>query len=303
MAPPAALSASEQRRRAEEATVRTWRLLCGRFELPPDCREHHACEWTLLDTGLAGCRVCGSVHSCADHTCRRVATEDSEVCDITGLCVRNRNFVETSFSDNVIVECEGQSCSDRVREHLGCVDEVVQQALTSRLARSCHDAEMQRVCARVRARTNEFLRPALRSTRPLNLCDAVESVASSLPHAATHAFDLALRTRIARLCALNITRALSVSLTTFGLQMREHEVPWFTLGLLYLMRRGVFLGKTCALPHEPLLQSLLPSENMICRLMDISTKCITDSENRFKYVLRQCPAGSVRAFDRLFAHE
>lgn len=283
--------------------MHVWRLLVGHFVLPPECQQHHVCDWVVLDTGLAGCRVCGSVHSCADNACRRFVTEDSEVCDITGLCVRACNFVETCFSDNVIVDCKAEdyTAADRVRDCMGNVREVVQEALVYRVARECHAAEHRRAAAKVTAIASNYASHELRPSN--NICDAVEHVAlhvcRALP-AALHAFDLPLRQRVASRCATNIERALSVCVTTFNMQMREQEVEWFALGLLFLMRRGVFVGQTCALPREPDLLHLLSSENLLCRTMNISTKCITDSENRFKFNFRMCSEDSLRVLENLF---
>lgn len=297
MRPP--IKSSQQLK--HEATVHAWKLLRRRFVLPPECFAHHTCVWTVLDTDIAACTVCGSVHIC-NHACPLLQTEDAEVCEITGYCVRPQNFVESCFSENIILEGDDSvQCNEKIREKLDSVEEIVNQALTSKLALTCYDDELAKVSARLRTKANEVIIATHSASEPFNLATIVEACARHLVDKPVSAFSLQNRKHLAEQCGSDILRAMTVSIQHFGMQLRDHEVHQFIIGLLYLMRRGVVMHGVWILPQRQELQDTLASENLLCKAMNLSTKCITDTENRFKFVYRFQTADKLSCFKTLYS--
>lgn len=281
------------------ATIKAWKLLHGAFLLPPQCQTHHTCKWVVLDTDLAACQICSAIHVCSCQ-CPLQITEDSEVCEITGYCVRSQNIVQTGFSENVTLEEEDVTYKDRVKERLNIVKEVVHQALCSSVALKCFEEEIVKCVVKLKTKANEAVMSCPRF-KPLNLHEVVEKCAQCAQKKTCFVFQGDVRKRVAKKCSANVLRAMTISVMQFNLQLRDNEVQQFALGLLFLMRRGVFINNQCILPKEEILIDLLASENLLCRSMNHTSKCVTDTENRFKFIYRQVSADALRCFQTLYA--
>ncbi len=71
-----------------------------------------------------------------------------------------------------------------------------------------------------------------------------------------------------------------------GMPVKAQEVHRLTIGLLFLMRRGISHHSRVLLQKLPGIHILLPAENMLLRHHGIHPKFITETENRIKYCLR-----------------
>lgn len=293
-------SAAAEAEDCHSETLRAWRLLVGWFPLPPGCQGHHVCDWVLLDTDLAACRVCGSEHRCSVNSCPLLLTEDAEVCEITGYCVRSQHFTETSYSDNVIVESETYCNKEELKNRLSCVLDVVMEVLASPLSERCWWEETARTVAKMRSRVCEMLTQRKKNSL-VNAHALVEQCALLSLGRHEYSYNYKERTRVAHTCSEIILRACTYAIVVLSLSIREHEIPGFVIGMLYLMRRGVCIHGIWVLPQKKCLQDMLVSENVLCRALKQSTKCITDTENRFKYVFRESSEADLASFVNLYA--
>jgi hypothetical protein len=77
----------------QQVCIRLWKLIKQPFVLPCAFSHAHECKWKFIDAGLLGCELCGSIHACADLTCRNVIeTDDGTVCALSGMYVQVNLF-------------------------------------------------------------------------------------------------------------------------------------------------------------------------------------------------------------------
>lgn len=68
--------------------------------------------------------------------------------------------------------------------------------------------------------------------------------------------------------------------------MTDAKLKTTTIGLLYMMRQGIVVHDMVVLPKLPQLESLLPLENHLDLFFGVKAKCITETENVVKIILR-----------------
>ena len=88
----------------DSASLKAWRLFHYNIVLPPSAR-HHTHKWDIIDSGVAGCLLCGTLHICGDGCVETEEVSDGLVCSITGLYVHNKHYVQ-EFSENVSIDDE-----------------------------------------------------------------------------------------------------------------------------------------------------------------------------------------------------
>lgn len=71
--------------------------------------------------------------------------------------------------------------------------------------------------------------------------------------------------------------------------VQPQRVQGITVGLLYLLRTGVYFKGICVLPKIVHLSAVLPSEGNLFEYFAVKPKCITDIENLIKKLLRTKP--------------
>lgn len=59
-----------------------------------------------------------------------------------------------------------------------------------------------------------------------------------------------------------------------------------TVGLLYLLRNGIIVHDIVVLPKLQILETVLPLESHLQAFFSIKAKCITETENVIKIILR-----------------
>ena len=70
------------------------------------------------------------------------------------------------------------------------------------------------------------------------------------------------------------------------MSIESYEVQRLTVGVLYLMRHGVYNENIVVLERTPELKMLLPPESALFDQYGIHPKYITEMENRLKFCLR-----------------
>lgn len=264
---------------------RVWRHLHTPFELCAAARGLHVCEWQTFDADRAGCTRCSHVHVCGADSCNLVQTEEAMVCDITGLCLVPKNFVQGQYSDCVGYQ-GAATTSETARVQLSEVRKVVQHILASDGAATCR----ARMVDKVNARLYGCLQAALGA--PGAPCNAVEAIELSIFNVCQRmdvprvlpAADMA---RVVDTCAREICMLMSIAYHKLRMPTRPSDMRDCVVGLLFLMRTGITVHDVCVLPRLPLLRFALPIENMLPKIFGIQSKTVTDVENRYKMTIRQ----------------
>jgi len=75
---------------------KAWQRVRGPFCVPQGLAGH-ACDryWETIDGGLAGCRMCGSMHRCFHGKCPSIISNEGFVCAVTSVFLRQRFVCET----------------------------------------------------------------------------------------------------------------------------------------------------------------------------------------------------------------
>ena len=66
----------------------------------------------------------------------------------------------------------------------------------------------------------------------------------------------------------------------------EARLQNVTVGLLYLLRTGIIVHDMVVLPKLPILECILPLESHLGTFFGVRAKCITETENVVKIILR-----------------
>ena len=89
-----------------------------------------------------------------------------------------------------------------------------------------------------------------------------------------------------RWCADTIHRHLSLMNSMCNGIITEARLQNLAVGVLYLLRNGIIVHETVVLPKLPVLDLLLPSESQLFTFFGVRAKCITETENIIKIILR-----------------
>jgi len=107
---------------------------------------------------------------------------------------------------------------------------------------------------------------------------------SSIPH--MFAFvNLEHRKRVVQQVVENCCKVFHV-LTKHGMNIRSTEIQRLAVGIVYLMRYGVFMNGKVILQRISELEHLLPPESTLYDAYGVHPKYITEMENRLKFCLR-----------------
>jgi len=272
----------------------TWRYLHWPFELCTAARGYHKCEWQVFNADRAGCLKCSSIHRCSPETCQMVQTEEAMVCEVTGLCVVTKNFVQQQYSECIAYQGEATT-SESARIEISHVRHIVQYILSSEKASQCR--------LRLTQRLNNLLFHSiqLHSTAPIsattsntpsvqsNVIEVIEAAIDSVRHRIDMPMSLspADMSRVVHACTQEICSLISICYYKLHLHIRPSDMRDVVVGLLFLMRTGIYIHGVCVLPRLPRLLNLLPVENMLPKVFDLQCKVVTDIENRFKMHIRQ----------------
>jgi len=270
---------------------KVWHKLRSPFVLSPASIGFHTCDWESFDMGLAGCLLCGSVHKCSLQQCRHlVQIEDATVCEITGCIVHHRNLVANEFDDTAMLR-NSSSTSHKGQECLaGEVERNVRLLLTSQQSMDAHKMELFKTTTKFNA--------LMLSVNPHHetIFSLVEQnmrrISSSrvLPNS----FNMQQREELLQVVIQNICFLIMSTKCRMPHMLRGLDTKTLVFGLLYLMRTGISAHSVCLMPAFTSLVHLLPNESFLPKLFDFKAKNITEVENRFKFILRQCSSDDIQ---------
>jgi len=267
-----------------------WHKLRSPFALPPASVGFHACEWETFDMGLAGCRLCGSVHRCAAQLCRRlVQIEDATVCEITGCVVHPHNLVANEFDDTAMLRTAGGGA----RQTPGLGDDIerhVRLLLTSRCSRDAHEQELAKIAGKFKG----YVAAASAEHSCVFACVQASMRRLHSARVLPPTFDLAEREPLVHTAVQHIAFLLVSTRCCMPHMLRGMDTRTLVFGLLYLMRTGMTAHSVCLMPAIPRLVLMLPNESLLPKLFGFKAKFITEVENRFKFMLRNCTAAEIQ---------
>jgi hypothetical protein len=67
----------------------------------------------------------------------------------------------------------------------------------------------------------------------------------------------------------------------------------YSVGILYLMQKGVMVGRCVLVPAVGELNGILPCPSTVSSVFKVRSKIITDTENNFKSVVRALQINSI----------
>lgn len=259
----------------DNVSVKFWKLLNFSTVLPPNA-GHHAHCWQIIDSGIAGCKLCGVLHVCGDNCSETEEVHDGVVCKITGCYVHDKRYV-LEWSDNVHIDDENRIAIPAVVEDRNDdIETAIKYILLSKAAKNAF--------VRDRKRWHAARQLAIQH-QSSNIVEKVCSCAN-LRQPGLLEFDVRMREELTSYLTKLLNHVLSVAIRILRLSVKDNEFFGFVVGVMYLMKSGVFISGHVVLPTLQFMQYVLPSESSLSLLREIRAKNITDAENRLKYVLR-----------------
>lgn len=225
---------------------------------------------------------------CSTSTCTDLEyTEDSAVCTITGICVLSKVYASNEYSDNVIVFSSIRDKMESTEARMRQVDSYVREMFLSTSAESLAMFEHSRKLQKYHG----MISRKLRTSACVNLLALMQSGI----HLYTNVvFDAVLRKKLAATCASVIQRVMCVCECSLDLRVKDSDFRNFVFGMIFLMRVGVTMQNIQILPQFSELIDVLPIENNLQRFMNFRSKCITDTENKFKYIFRKIDVSRLK---------
>lgn len=277
----------------QEVVIEIWRFLKQPFVLPLNFKHTHTCVWTPIDAGLLGCCLCGQIHTCSDLRCQDVIeTDDGTVCALSGMYIREKQYMITEFQDTVNLT-DGKLSHRMLEETLySDIKSVFNLLLVSDVALALHFKQQISLIERWHQQYKRHR-------------EHVMLWCANVLQEANHkmwCFDKTARAHVASVCSKQCFNVLTILVTQFGMHIKSNEVQEIAVGLLYLMRSGIQMHSKTILPSMSCLREILPPENMLKTHFNIRSKFITESENRAKMCLRNCKFEHLQCIDFLVPH-
>ena len=265
-----------------------WTRLRRPFPLPPSARGLHQCEWEIFGSGQAGCVLCGDIHVCGPMSCKNlVESEDSEVCVISGLCIRGLHSKDEFVDTCIGVNNPHLASNDGHTPTFDVIYGYTYELLLSEQAVSCFRLQqgklVQRLCKCVQDASAQKL-PTLVDV----VATAVQGVGAQTD---SKDFDRARREQLSTLCAEEIESLINKINKYVHFSFKHNDTRNTVFGLTFLLRHGVYVEGTCVVPRVNDLHLFLPNEGLLERCFGFRSKYITDIENKCKYGLRSVREG------------
>lgn len=274
----------------------------------------HQQHWRLLDINVAVCGSCGALHVC-DYPwgCETVANEHGhEVCLVTGCIVKDLSYCSSEFVDTASVAerpAGGRSAaghggaSDSARDAFGepagaqdCMDRLYSvvyiycsELLYGGKWQECMQVEQEKVDTRRKLAFLRYLKN-FKIQNPDRVPNLVLATCSMLNHApgmrSGPDTPESSRRQLAAWCCETILRHIQLLNHLQPNLVTDVKLRNIVIGLLYQMRNGVVVHGIVVLPRCALLSRVLPMEIFLGSVFGIRSKCITETENIIKTVLR-----------------
>lgn len=302
--------------------------------VPPTVCQHPPEAWHLLDANLAACTLCGMPHCCIDGgQCSTVTNEDGHgVCPITGCTVRCISFSACEYIDTSSTPLKKaiqkrralpyrkkrpQAISHvprapgltqhRAPEDVSRIEDLIVSFCMDILVGSRWHECMQQEAGKIIHKQKHCLFRVLKRYKKgqpgalPNVCDA----ASEMVHL-TQGVRLSTlwlleddqaeeRRLVVQWCSSAICKHIQVLNCLLPGVVCDPRLNNFCIGLLYLMRNGVVMHGIVVLPQCRLLVKYLPLENYLAPVFKVRNKCITETENIVKNVLRNASYERLRS--------
>ena len=238
--------------------TKLWQALRKPFTLPPASLGYHECRWEHLDIYVMG--WCVSTEE----------VEDSVVCTLSGVLIRNKRFVENEFmshlnptdfvpSHNVFEE---ENAASDVRS-------IVHNLLCSEMSKTLYFRSVVLHMNRSRLKLKNAENIALACAELMGECIHTLKLTE---------FNVATRNAIVKPVSQCILKVMNALVHNFRMPLKEGELKTVTVGMLYLMRKGVVFEDITVLPAMSELRAYLLSENILAAFFDIKSRTITVSE-------------------------
>lgn len=270
-----------------------WKLLHTPFILPPNCAEHEH-QWECIASGVVACKICSNIHECSD-SCESYEIEDGRVCVITGVVVYNKKFCE-EFSENIGMEgCIPYNVMEEIEKQHYLVKEYVHEILTSRGAYRAWNRDMAKREAKAHQSVVQYHSQARMSGQVPCLVSCVQMYAQE--HKKNEcSWQGAFRKNIAAKIVCLLRPLLAICQQRYGLKVKENEFMQFIFGMVCLLRTGVKVHSYYILPKDNTnkISALIANESSLALFTSFKCKCITDAENRFKYIFRNMTVDEAR---------
>jgi len=265
--------------RADSIYVQWWRKLRSPFVLPLVPLKCHVCEWEKIDVDILGCKLCSKVHVCEYGTCTNlIETSDGLVCEFSGVVVYTKCYVETEYMDTLCLT--GVEIQD-LQQSAAAVEQIITTLLCSQRNKTVkHDS----LAVLLTKCSNNYEKRMRSDANIMVLCMQMLTHFSSIPH--IFAFvKLEHRKKVVNQVVENCCKVFHV-LTKHGMNLRSNEIQRLAVGIVYLMRYGVFMNGKVILQRIAELELLLPPESTLYDAYGVHPKYITEMENRLKFCLR-----------------
>jgi len=265
-----------------EKNVRLWKLLRSPFTLPISTLstyKTHICEWEAIDFDIYGCCICSKVHVCEYGSCEPVETEDAIVCALTGVVVHTKRFVETEFVDTICLS--GTEISDAHESMHAQVSIIVSHILCSNTNNNIRTLSLRLL---LRKAPENFLRNLKHNNNLMLTSILMLQNFHKIQYIFTY-MTKQKRQELVKQVVKNCVKTFHL-LSKHGMCIRSNEVQRLSVGVLYLMRHGVYKNNSVVLQKEQELQMLLPPESTLFEHYGIHPKYITEMENRLKFCVR-----------------
>lgn len=268
--------------------VSVWKCMRQPFVLPILKERNHVCRWEVFGSGLAGCVICGDIHRCCESgsACILMETEDSQVCTVTGVCVRPVVCEVAEYMDSVMPCQESKHMktndnSDHSAVLAASCKNVTNFLLTSKMAFFCFVHEQ--------FSENHFFNDDMKFDSAVDTAAEIQKIVVSIKTK----FHLPVRQKAVDDIVETVVYVLKSLFKHLGLTCKQNEISNNVMALLFLMRDGIYVGGICVLPQRPCLQYLLPRESNLFKFFGFKAKIITEIENKIKYSLRQLKKGDL----------
>lgn len=124
------------------------------------------------------------------------------------------------------------------------------------------------------------------SNKTQSYCKLVRQSFSAGRMANAHMATKTERQRICEWCVDMIHRHMCLMNTMCKGVITEAKLRSAAIGLLYMLRQGIIVHDLVVLPRLRRLEDILPLENHLEVIFGVRAKCITETENVVKIILR-----------------
>lgn len=266
--------------------VTLWKFIREPFVVPMAIHRCAPIDFENIDVDVAGCRTCGGIHRCADEkTCVVSEHGGHRVCEITGCCIRHK-----VFSSNEYVDTVSHVASAPVREVRNFNAHMIAHWVHGALHAHAKSLQAEQE-ANVTRRTLVFSRIVKHykiSHKPLNLVEAFTCLVNATSNLREPVvLEPHKLQAVADLCVAHITHFCSCFSRLKYTVPSTIKMQGFIIGVLYLMRRGVFMYDTIeVVPRVPQLEFVLPIESSLKHSIGITTRVMTETENLIKKAVK-----------------